>query len=70
MSAGKISQESFDLVQKELITLTDKLEEMSTQIKELDDLRAEIRGLKIFLTRKHPAFSGEFQEIMKKVMKK
>jgi hypothetical protein len=43
---------------------------MSIQLAELDDLRAEIKGLKIFLNRKQPDFSEEFQEIMKKVLKK
>jgi len=70
MKEEKISQESFNLVQQELITLTEKLEEISARVQELDDLRLEIKGLKLFLGRMHPDFSGQFQDIMKKVMKK
>ena len=69
MMQEKISQESFNLVQKELITLTEKLEKMSTALEEINELKSEIKGLKIFLGRKHPDFSEQFQEIMKKVMK-
>ncbi len=69
MKEEKISQESFNLVQQELITLTERLEEISVRVQELDDLRLEIKGLKLFLGRMHPDFSDQFQEIMKKVMK-
>ena len=70
MKEEKISQESFNLVQKELITLTEKLEEMGARLQELDDLKLEIKGLKLYLGRQHTDFSGQFQEIMKKVIKK
>jgi hypothetical protein len=70
MKEEKISQESFNLVQQELITLTERLEEIGAKVQELDDLRLEIKGLKLFLARLHPDFSVQFQEIMKKVMKK
>ena len=70
MKEEKISQESFNLVQQELITLTEKLEEMGARLQELDDLKLEIKGLKLYLGRLHPDFSVQFQDIMKKVMKK
>jgi len=70
MKEEKISQESFNLVQQELITLTEKLEEMGARLQELDDLKLEIKGLKLYLGRLHLDFSVQFQDIMKKVMKK
>ena len=70
MKEEGISQESFNLVQKELITLTEKLEKMSVSIKDMDDLKLEIKGLKVFLCRVHPDFSKQFPDIVKKVMKK
>jgi predicted urease superfamily metal-dependent hydrolase len=70
MIEEKISRESFNLVQKELITLTEKLENMNTALDELNDLKSEIKGIKIFLGRKHSDFSEQFQDIMKKIMKK
>lgn len=69
MKEEGISQESFDLIQKELITLTEKLEKMSILLKDMDDLKLEIKGLKVFLGRAHQDFSKQFPEIMKKVMK-
>jgi len=46
------------------------MEEISARLRELDDLTLEIKGLKLFLGRMHPDFSDQFQDIMKKVMKK
>jgi len=70
MKEEGISQESFNLVQKELITLTEKLEKMSISLKDMDDLKLEIKGLKVFLGRVHPDFLKQFPDIVKKVMKK
>ena len=64
------SQECFNLIQKELITLTEKMEKMSVSLHDIDDLKLEIKGLKVFLGRLHPDFSKQFPEIMKKVIKK
>ena len=70
MREEKILQESFNLVQKELITLTEKLDVMCALVKELEDLKLEIKGLKLFLGRVYPEFSKQFPVIMKKVAKK
>ena len=59
--------ESFNLIQKELITLTEKLDKMNISLKDMDDLKLEIKGLKVFLGRAHPDFSKQFPDIMKKV---
>ena len=70
MKEESISQEGFNLIQKELITLTEKLDKMSISLKDMEDLKLEIKGLKVFLGRVHPDFSKQFSEIMKKVIKK
>jgi len=70
MKEESISQEGFNLIQKELITLTEKLDKMSISLKDMEDLKLEIKGLKVFLGRVHPDFSKQFYEIMKKVIKK
>ena len=70
MKEEGVSHENFNLVQKELITLTEKLEKMSISLKDMDDLKLEIKGLKVFLGRVHPDFSKQFPDIVKKVMKK
>jgi hypothetical protein len=70
MKEDKISQASFNLIQKELMTLTEKLEKTTISMKKMDDLELEIKGLKVFLSRLHPDFSKQFPDIMKKVVKK
>jgi len=66
----KISKENFDLLEKELVTLIEKLEEINDSLKNIEDLRHEIKGLKLFLGRVHPDFKSQFPEIMKKIYKK
>ncbi len=70
MKKEKTSKENFDLIEKELVTLIEKLEEINDSIKNIEDLRHEIKGLKLFLGRVHPDFKSQFPEIMKKIYKK
>ncbi len=70
MKEEGMSQEDFNLIQKELVTLTEKLEKMSISLKDMDDLRLEIKGLKVFLSRVHPDFSKQFSGIIRKVINK
>ena len=58
------------LLEKEMGTLADKLEKLNKDLKEIEDLKSEIRGLKLFLGRAHPEFKAKFPEIMEKVYKK
>jgi hypothetical protein len=46
------------------------LEEISDSLKEIEDLKLEIKGLKVFLGRAYPEFKSKFPEIMKKIYKK
>ena len=70
MKEERLLKEKLDLIEKELITLTEKIEEMSATLKELEDLKLEIKGLKVFLGREHPEFKGKFPGIMQKIYKK
>ena len=63
-------KERINLLDKELATLTEKLEETSTFLKEMEDLKLEIKGLKLFLGRTYPEFKSKFPEIMKKIYKR
>jgi hypothetical protein len=63
-------RERVNLLEKELVMLTEKLEEMSASLKEIEDLELEIKGLKLFLGRAYPEFKSKFPEIMKKIYKK
>jgi hypothetical protein len=60
-------KEKINLIEKELVMLTDKLEETSALLKEIEDLKLEIKGLKLFLGRAYPEFKSKFPEIMKKI---
>lgn len=70
MKEERASKESINLLEKELATLTEKLEETSASLKEIEDLKLEIKGLKLFLGRTYPEFKSKFPEIMKKIYKR
>lgn len=70
MKEERLLKEKIDLIEKELITLTEKVEKMSAALKDLEDLKLEVKGLKLFLAREHPEFKGKFPGIMQKIYKK
>ena len=47
-----VLNEKIKLLEKEIVTLTEKLDAMSKDLKEISDLRSEIKGLKLFFGRK------------------
>ena len=61
------ANEKIDLIEKELATLTDRVEEISLSLREIRDLKLEIKGIKVFLGRMHPEFKNQFPEIMQKI---
>ena len=63
-------KEKINLLEKELITLTEKVETMSKSLKDIDDLKNEIKGLKMFIGRVHPELKSELPELMRKIFKK
>lgn len=67
MKEEKILKERVNLLEKELVSLTEKLEEMESALKEIGDLKIEIKGLKLFLGRKHPELKSQFPGIIKKI---
>ncbi len=58
------------LVEREIITIADRLDCLDLVRKDIEDLKLEIKGLKPFLGREYPEFKAQFPEIMKKVIKK
>jgi hypothetical protein len=70
MEIKKMPEETFHIIKQELITVTEKLEELCSMEKDIQDLRLEIKGLKLFLGRVHPEFKEQFPSIMKKMVKK
>jgi prefoldin subunit 5 len=65
-----IMEEKIKLLERELVTLTEKLEAVNTALKEIEDLKNEIKGLKVFIGRAYPEFKSKFPEIMQKIFKK
>lgn len=65
-----ILEEKIKLLERELVTLTEKLDAVNTALKEIEDLKNEIKGLKVFIGRAHPEFKSKFPEIMQKIFKK
>ena len=65
-----ILHEKIKLLERELVTLTEKVESMMRPLKEIEDLKDEIKGLKLFIGRVHPELKSELPELMQKIFKK
>ena len=65
-----ILKEKINLLEKELVTLTEKVETMGKSLKDIEDLKNEIKGLKMFIGRVHPELKSELPELMRKIFKK
>jgi predicted nucleic acid-binding Zn-ribbon protein len=67
MKEEKYLKERIALIERELATLTERLEGLEGSLKEVEDIRLEIEGIKLFLGRVHPDFKNQFPEIMQKI---
>ena len=67
MKEEKSLKEKMTLLEKELSTVTDKLDKTSAALKELEDIRLELKGLKLFMGRVHPDFKAQFLEVLRKL---
>lgn len=65
-----ILQDKINLLEKELVTLTDKVDAIQKSLKDIEDLKNEIKGLKLFLGRVHPELKSELPQLMQKIFKK
>ncbi len=70
MKEEKMVQDKIRLLEKEVMTVTERVEELAACLCEVDDLKTEIKALKLFICRLHPALKDEFPNIIKKVAKK
>jgi hypothetical protein len=61
-------EEKSKLIEREVATLTRKVEELTDCLREFEDMRLEITGLKLFLGREYPTFKSEFPGIVQKVV--
>jgi hypothetical protein len=63
-------EEKSNLIEKEVATLAGQVEELTACLREFEDMRLEIAGLKLFLGREYPGFKSEFPGLVQKVAKK
>lgn len=55
------------LLEKELSMAAEKIDELRKTLEELNDVKAEIKALKLYLGRVHPDFKNEFPLIVQKL---
>lgn len=67
MKEEKYFKERLSLLEKEISTLTEKFDSLNSALKELEELKQEIKGIKLFLGRVHPDFKSQFPDIVKKL---
>jgi hypothetical protein len=58
------------LIEKELATLSEAFDRVESRVKELEDLKDEIKAMKICLGKHQPWFKEEFLSAMEKITKK
>lgn len=67
MTERRPLKEKTVIVEKELSTITESLERLSAALKSAEELKTELKGLKLFLGRMHPEFKSQYPEIIKKI---
>lgn len=60
-------KEKLDIIEGEINTLADKIEDLDNLEKTIKDIQIEMKGLKVFLSRVNPEFKKQFPEIIKKL---
>ncbi len=67
MKDEKSLTDKIALLEKELVTVTEKLDVTNAMLKDLQDIKLELKGIKLFLGRVHPEFKSNFPEIVRKI---
>ncbi len=67
MKEEKYLKERLSLLEKEISTLTEKIDGLISVLKDLEEIKQEIKGIKLFLGRVYPDFKNQFPDIMKKL---
>lgn len=70
MKEEKIVNDRLKLIEKELSTLSDAIDRLEAGIASLEDVKDEIKALKVCMGRLQPKFKDEFLSAMKKVTEK
>ncbi len=63
-------KEQLALIEKEIKSLAEKLDQIDKKLSLIEDLDLEIKAIKLFLKRNFPDFTREYPEIFKKIRAK
>lgn len=67
MREEKSLRDKIALLERELVTLTERLDETNSALKDLKDMRLELKAIKLFMGRAHPEFKSRFPEAVRKI---
>ncbi|NOY39503.1 MAG: hypothetical protein GXO95_04595 [Nitrospirae bacterium] len=59
--------EKINLLEKEIQTLVSEIQRLDTVAAEVADVKLELKGIKLFLGRKHPDLKDQLPEIVRKL---
>jgi hypothetical protein len=69
MAVDKSYEEKLKLLEQEMSTITEGLDRTGAALREVEDLKMEIRALKVFLEKHHPEILRELPGIIRKLMR-
>ncbi len=61
-------KEQLALIEKEIKSLAEKLDQIDKKLSLIEDLELEIKAIKLFLKRNFSDFTKEYPEILKKII--
>ncbi len=67
MREEKSLKDKIALLEKELVTITDRLDVMNAALKDLEDIKLELKSIKLFMGRMHPDLKSDFPGIVRKI---
>lgn len=67
MKENKVLQDKLNILELEISTLAGELEKAGKLFAELEEIKSEIRALKVFIARNYPEFKKEFPDIVSRV---
>ncbi|HEB76558.1 MAG TPA: hypothetical protein ENJ04_09425 [Nitrospirae bacterium] len=62
--------EKIKLLDKEIQTLVSEVQRLDAALSEVKDVELELKGIKVFLGRKHPELKDQLPEIVRKLKAK
>jgi prefoldin subunit 5 len=59
--------EKINLLKKEIQTLVSEIQRLDAALSAVEDVKLELKGIKLFLGRKHPDLKDQLPEIVRKL---